>query len=80
MHIPVKSERQRWRALHMLLEIEALHLTQCESIVTCKMLRELREDIAELKGPPNNKERFKCRDFCRPILLPRIRAPEPGDF
>lgn len=73
MHIPIKSERQRRRALHMLLEIEALHVTQCESIETCKMLR---EDIAELKGPPNEKERFKCRDLCRPLFLPRIRAPE----
>jgi ketosteroid isomerase-like protein len=28
-----------------------------------KMLRELREDIAELTGRRNDKERFKCRDF-----------------
>ncbi len=78
MHISIRSERQRRRALHMLLEVEALHLTECECMETCKMLRELREDIAELKGPPNNKKRLKCRDCCRPILLPRIRAPESG--
>ena len=65
MHIPIRSERQRRRALRMLVEIEAEHIAQCESIETCKLLRELREDIAELKGPPNNKKRFECRDFCR---------------
>jgi hypothetical protein len=75
MQIPIRSERQRLRALRTLLEIEAEHVAQCESAETCKMLRELRADISELKGRPNNTERFKCRDFCRPIQLPRIRAP-----
>jgi hypothetical protein len=63
MQIPIRSERQRRRALRILLEVEVLHIAQCECIETCKMLRELREEIAELKGPPNNKERFKCRDL-----------------
>jgi hypothetical protein len=76
MHIPIKSERQRRRALQILIEVEAEHVAQCECPETCEMLRKLREDIAELTGPPTNKERFKCRDLCRPILLPRIRAPE----
>jgi len=71
MHIPIKSERQRRRALRILLEIDAEHVAQCECPETCKMLRELREDIAELKRQ-TDKGRFKCRYFCRPILLPRI--------
>jgi hypothetical protein len=58
MHIPIRSERQRRRALRILLEIEAEHVAQCETPETCKMLRELRDDIAELKAPPNNKEHF----------------------
>ena len=80
MHIPIKSERQGRRALRMLLEIEKLHVAQCECVETCKMLRDLREDIAELNGRPNKKERFNCRDFCRSILLPRIREPEPDNL
>jgi hypothetical protein len=72
MHIPIRSERQRRRALRILREIESEHVAQCECPESCKMLRELREDICELKGRPNNKERFKCRDFFRSILLPRI--------
>jgi hypothetical protein len=50
MHIPIRSERQRRRALRALLEVEVLHVAQCECVETCEMLRELREDIAELRG------------------------------
>jgi hypothetical protein len=63
MKMPIRSERQRRRALRVLLEVESLHVAQCESIGTCKMLRELREGISELRGQPNRKERFKCRDY-----------------
>jgi len=50
MHVPItlKSERQRQRALRTLLEIEVLHVAQCECPDRCDMLRRLREDIAEL--------------------------------
>jgi hypothetical protein len=74
MHIPIKSERQRRRALRILLEIEGEHVAQCECPENCKMLRELREEIVELKRQADRGR--LCRDFCCPILLPRIRAPE----
>jgi hypothetical protein len=61
MRIPIKSERQRRRALHLLLEMEELHVSQCEFPESCKMLRELREEIAWVRGQRNRK-RFKCRD------------------
>ena len=50
MHIPItiRSERQRQRALRTLLEVEALHIAQCECPDTCDMLRRLREDITEV--------------------------------
>jgi hypothetical protein len=60
MHIPIRSERQRRRALRTLLEIEAEHVAQCEFTETCKMLRELREEIAWLSGRPNRRR--LCRD------------------
>jgi len=70
MHIRIRSERQRRRALLVLLEVETLHVAQCECIETCKMLRERREDIAELRCRPDNKERFKCRNPVRAAVLP----------
>ena len=50
MHVPItlKSERQRRRALRTLLEIEVLHVAQCECPAGCSMLRRLREDITEV--------------------------------
>ncbi len=50
MHVPItlKSERQRQRALRTLLEIEVLHVAQCECPDRCEMLRRLREDITEV--------------------------------
>jgi hypothetical protein len=56
MHIPIRSERQRLRALQILIEIEAEHIDQCESPDRCNMLRKLREDIAELRGQPKNEK------------------------
>jgi ribosome biogenesis protein Tsr3 len=50
MHIPILSERQKHRALPVLLEIEELHVAQCECPDKCQMLRRLREDIAELRA------------------------------
>lgn len=50
MHVPLqlRSERQRQRALRTLLEVETLHVAQCECPENCDMLRRRREDIAEL--------------------------------
>jgi len=50
MHVPIKlkSERQRRRALRTLLEVEVLHVAQCEYPDKCEMLHRLREDIAEV--------------------------------
>jgi hypothetical protein len=53
MHIPIRSERQRRRALRILLAIEAEHVAQCKCPESCKMLRELREEIACLGGQLN---------------------------
>jgi hypothetical protein len=64
MHIPIRSERQRRRALHILLEVEAEHVNQCACPENCKMLSELREEIVWLRGQRNRK-RFKCRDPLR---------------
>jgi hypothetical protein len=68
MHIPIRSDRQRRRALRILLEVEELHIAQCEYPETCKMLRELREEIVWLRGQRNRKH-FKCRDTCPTKLI-----------
>jgi hypothetical protein len=49
MHIKIPSERQLNRTLPTLLEIEALHIAQCECPDRCVMLARLREDIAEVR-------------------------------
>jgi hypothetical protein len=49
MHTKMLSERQLQRVLPTLLEVEALHVAQCECPERCDMLRRLREDITELK-------------------------------
>ena len=59
MHTLILSERQKYRMLPTLLEIEKLHVAQCKCPDKCQMLRRLREDIAELrtmlsKPPPSN--------------------------
>jgi hypothetical protein len=64
MQIPIKSERQRRRALRILLEIESEHVAQCKCPESCTMLRELRAEIAWVRGKRNRK-RFKCRDPLR---------------
>jgi hypothetical protein len=53
MHIPIRLERQRRRALRGLLEVEELRVAQCECIETCKMLCELHEEIVWVRGQPN---------------------------
>jgi hypothetical protein len=67
MHIPILSERQKHRALRTLLEVEALHVAQCECPDRCDMLRRLREDINELKAHLSQRRSVakKCRDFSR---------------
>jgi len=69
MHIPIqiKSERQRRRALRTLLEVEGLHVAQCECPNSCDMLRRLREDIIEVKSQLNRRQSqaANCRDFSR---------------
>ena len=67
MNIPILSERQRRRALPTLLEVEALHVAQCECVDSCDMLRRLREDIAELRGHLKQRRSTpsKCRDSSR---------------
>jgi hypothetical protein len=60
MHIPIRSERQRRRALRILLEFEAEHVALCQCPESCKMLREMREEIAWLRGQPNSRR--PCRD------------------
>ena len=55
MHTPILSERQRRRASGILLEIEAEHVAQCECPESCKMLRELSEEIAWVRGQRNRK-------------------------
>jgi len=55
MHTPIRSERQRRTALRILLEFEAEHVALCECPESCKMLREMREEIAWLRGQANNR-------------------------
>jgi len=50
MHVKILSERQLRRALPTLLEVEALHVAQCECPDRCIMLRRLREDISEVRA------------------------------
>jgi len=61
MHIPILSERQKHRSLPVLLEIEQLHLAQCECPDKCQMLRRLREDIAELREILSKPQPSQCR-------------------
>jgi hypothetical protein len=65
MHKPIRSERQRRRALRVLLEIEGEHVAQCECPESCKMLRELREEIAWVRSEPNRRR--LCLDSSRSV-------------
>jgi hypothetical protein len=57
--------------LRILLEVEVEHVAQCECLESCKMLRELREEIAWLRHQRNRK-RFKCRELLRSDANPPI--------
>lgn len=64
MRLPIRSERQQRRALSILLEVvevEELHIAQCESIETCKMLSEVHEAIAWVRSQATS--RHICRDY-----------------
>jgi hypothetical protein len=54
MQIPMRSERQRRTALRILLEVEDIHVAQCECVESCAMLPKLREDIAWLRDQQND--------------------------
>jgi hypothetical protein len=71
MHTLILSARQKYRALPTLLEIEQLHLAQCECPDKCQMLRRLREDIAELRTILSKPPPKQCREQRRIYLLPR---------
>ena len=64
MHTKISSERQLRRALPTLLEVEALHVAQCECPDRCVMLRKLREDIAEVRAHLDKRRSrpSNCRD------------------
>jgi len=68
MHTLTLSERQKYRVLPTLLEVEELHLAQCECPDRCEMMRRLREDIAELRAilgkPPPKQCRGQRRMSC----------------
>lgn len=64
MHTKIMSERQLQRVLPMFLEVEALHVAQCECPDSCLMLRRLREDITELKAHLEYRSR---RNKCHKI-------------
>ena len=69
MHTPILSERQKHRILPTLLEIEKLHVAQCECPDKCQMLLRLREDIAELRTMLSTPPPKQCRDQRRIHLL-----------
>lgn len=71
MYTPILSERQKYRVLPILLEIEQRHLAQCEVQDKCEMLRRLREDIAELRTMLSKPPPKQCREQRRICLLPR---------
>ena len=70
MHTLTLSERQKYRMLPTLLEIETLHVAQCECPDKCEMLRRLREDIAELRTMLSKPPPKQCREQRRIHLLP----------
>lgn len=62
MYTPILSERQKYRVLPTLLDIEKLHVAQCECPNKCQMLRRLREDIAELRTMLSKPPPKQCRE------------------
>ena len=71
MHTRILSERQKYRILPTLLEVEEMHLAQCECPDKCDTLRCLREDIAELKAMLSKPPPRQCREQRRIYLLSR---------
>jgi hypothetical protein len=69
MHTLIPSERQKYRTLPTLLEIEKLHVAQCECPDKCQMLRRLREDIAELRTMLSRSPPKQCREQRRSHLF-----------
>ncbi len=65
MHIKIPSERQLNRTLPILLEVEILHVAQCECPDRCVMLRKLREDIAEVRDhlAKSHSRTSNCRNL-----------------
>ena len=72
MHTRILSERQKYRMLPTLLEVEKMHLAQCECPDTCEMLRRLREDIAELRAMLSKPPPKQCRKQRRIYPLPSL--------
>lgn len=70
MHTLILSERQKYRALPTLLEIEQLYLAQCECPDERQMLHSLREDITELRAMLSKPPPKQCREQRRIHLLP----------
>jgi hypothetical protein len=68
MHTLISSERQKYRVLPTLLEVEELHLAQCECPDECEMLRRLREGIAELRVMLSKPPPKQCREQRRNYL------------
>jgi hypothetical protein len=66
MYTPILSERQKYRVLPTLLEIEQLHLAQCEVPDNCEMLR---RHIAELRTMLSKPPPKQCREQRRSYLL-----------
>ena len=69
MRTPILSERQKHRTLPTLLEIEELHVAQCQRPDKCDMLRRLREDIAELRAMLSKPQSKQCRTPRRAYLF-----------
>lgn len=69
MHTSILSDRQKYRMLPTLLEIEKLHVAQCECPDKCQMLRRLREDIAELRTMLSKPPPKQCREQRRSYLF-----------
>ena len=77
MHTQILSERQKYRMLPTLLEVEELHVAQCECPDKCEMLRRLREDIAELRTMLSKPPPKQCRAQRRIYLLSRESRERP---
>ena len=77
MYTLILSERQKYRVLPTLLDVEELHLAQCECPDECEMLRRLRADIAELRAMLSKPPPKRCREQRRIYLLSRKSRQQP---